>query len=65
MGARYVECSSKEMNGVHELFDLAVTIAVDEGEKKPSWGTTSEGNSNGNSNNGEKRRRKRNQCLIL
>ena len=28
MGAIYVECSSKEMNGVHEVFELAVTTAV-------------------------------------
>lgn len=28
MGATYVECSSKEMNGVHEIFDMAVNTAV-------------------------------------
>ena len=28
MGAMYVECSSKEMTGVHEIFDLAVDTAV-------------------------------------
>lgn len=28
MGATYVECSSKEMLGVHEIFDLAVDTAV-------------------------------------
>lgn len=28
MGATYVECSSKEMTGVHEIFDLAVDTAV-------------------------------------
>ena len=28
MGAAYMECSSKEMNGVHEIFDTAVSITV-------------------------------------
>ena len=28
MGATYVECSSKEMAGVHEVFELAVETAV-------------------------------------
>lgn len=28
MGATYVECSSKEMSGVHEVFELAVDTAI-------------------------------------
>ena len=28
MGAMYVECSSKEMKGVDEVFELAVNTAV-------------------------------------
>ncbi|RPA93417.1 ras-domain-containing protein [Choiromyces venosus 120613-1] len=28
MGARYAECSSKEMTGIHEVFDLAMDMAV-------------------------------------
>ena len=28
MGALYMECSSKEMSGVHEVFDTAIDIAV-------------------------------------
>jgi len=28
MGARYVECSSKTMTGVEDVFDLAVNMAV-------------------------------------
>ena len=28
MGAMYVECSSKEMSGVHEVFELAVDTAI-------------------------------------
>ncbi|KAI9679006.1 MAG: Rho GTPase [Bathelium mastoideum] len=32
MGAAYMECSSKEMNGVHEIFETAVSITVGAGE---------------------------------
>ena len=28
MGAMYMECSSKEMNGVHEIFETAIDTAV-------------------------------------
>lgn len=28
MGAKYMECSSKEMTGVHEIFDTAIDITV-------------------------------------
>lgn len=28
MGAVYMECSSKEMNGVEDIFDKAITMAV-------------------------------------
>lgn len=28
MGAMYMECSSKEMNGVHEIFDTAIDVTV-------------------------------------
>ena len=30
MGARYMECSSKEMKGVEEIFATAIDIAVNE-----------------------------------
>jgi Ras homolog gene family, member A len=55
MGAQYVECSSKEMNGVEEVFELAVTMAVGDESK----GTSS------SSRNGGIRKRKRNGCKIL
>jgi len=35
MGAMYVECSSKEMRGVDEVFQLAVNTAV--GIEEQGW----------------------------
>lgn len=35
MGAMYMECSSKEQDGVEEIFDTAVTIAVGDEWKTP------------------------------
>lgn len=35
MGAAYMECSSKEQDGVEEIFDAAVTMAVGEEHKEP------------------------------
>jgi Ras homolog gene family, member A len=28
MGARYMECSSKEMIGVHDIFEIAINTVV-------------------------------------
>ncbi|KAI9679522.1 MAG: Rho GTPase [Caeruleum heppii] len=38
MGATYVECSSKEMSGVHEIFERAVNMAVGEELKRAQPG---------------------------
>lgn len=35
MGAMYMECSSKEQDGVEEIFDMAVTLAVGDEYKTP------------------------------
>jgi len=35
MGALYMECSSKEQDGVEEIFDQAVTMAVGDEHKPP------------------------------
>ncbi|KAI9836461.1 MAG: hypothetical protein M1819_001493 [Sarea resinae] len=61
MGATYCECSSKEMNGVDDIFDLAVTMAVGVEERKVS-GYGPSGYSSGSS--GSKRSRNR-KCTIL
>lgn len=36
MGAMYMECSSKEQDGVEEIFDQAVTMAVGDEYKEPA-----------------------------
>jgi Ras homolog gene family, member A len=43
MGARYVECSSKEMRGVDQVFELAVNTVIEVEEssyddRKPTSG---------------------------
>ena len=67
MGAIYVECSSKEMTGVHEIFDLAVDTAVgreiamrDRKQTQQSFG----GNSAASGVVREKKSKKR-ECRIL
>ena len=66
MGAIYVECSSKEMNGVHEVFELAVDTAVGREikmkEERERW--TSSNGSGGVMSGGGKRREKKG-CRIL
>ncbi|TKA65084.1 hypothetical protein B0A49_06186 [Cryomyces minteri] len=60
MGAIYTECSSKEMSGVHEIFETAVNIAVGEewrGPETKGASTTSPGVG--------KKQKKRSQCKIL
>ncbi|KAL9633984.1 MAG: hypothetical protein Q9164_004366 [Protoblastenia rupestris] len=67
MGAIYMECSSKEMSGVHEVFELAVDTAVrremqikDEREKLAQHS----GGGGGSIGSGGKRGKKR-DCRIL
>ena len=65
MGATYVECSSKEMSGVHEVFDLAVDTAVgreiaikESIQRQTQFGSNIAGN-------GNKRSKRRGPCSIL
>lgn len=55
MGALYMECSSKEMNGVHEIFETAINTVVAEQEgllpQTPSHGKPSSSGNNANSGN--------------
>lgn len=64
MGAKYVECSSKEMHGVDDVFELAVNTVVDvEPQGRSSRCNTSSGHGGGGGG-GRKKIRKR-TCKIL
>jgi hypothetical protein len=73
MGAKYMECSSKEWIGVEEIFDSAIVDAVAAGEElearmkgvsTPEEGRGS-GASKGSSGKSSKRRRGGKGCRIL
>ena len=68
MGATYVECSSKEMSGVHEVFELAVDTAVGReiAMKERQTQTQSGGNlAMGGTGASNKRSKRRGPCSIL
>ncbi|KAI9722003.1 MAG: hypothetical protein M1812_001963 [Candelaria pacifica] len=58
MGATYMECSSKEMTGVDEIFESAVTMAIGEEKKNRSHG-------GGVSNSGGMKKSRKRSCKIL
>jgi Ras family protein A len=61
MGARYMECSSKENIGVEEIFDQAVIMCCEQDEAEKEAGAT--GRSSGLSS--ERRRKKKGGCKFL
>ncbi|PGG99430.1 GTP-binding protein rhoC [Polytolypa hystricis UAMH7299] len=65
MGAIYVECSSKEMRGVDEVFELAVDTAIgmEEGWKNSRGSATAAGGSGGGVSGGKKVKKR--TCKIL
>ena len=67
MGATYVECSSKEMDGVHEIFERAVDTAVNREiamkERRPL--PQQSGSSGLDQNGGKSKRKRRGPCTIL
>ena len=69
MGAIYVECSSKEMQGVHEVFDLAIDTTVEREikikEEKERWAANGGGGGGGQLGGGERHHKKRKGCVIL
>jgi len=66
MGATYVECSSKEMEGVHEIFDMAVDTAVgQEVAMKARKPLPQQQGGGGNGVVGGRKGRKRGPCSIL
>lgn len=62
MGARYMECSSKEMAGVHEIFETAIDTAVRGADDEITETSTG----NGVAKTGAPaKRKKRSNCKIL
>ena len=61
MGAMYMECSSKEMHGVHEIFETALDVSIrgrdDDGSEK--------GGAGGKMGGPVVKRKKRSKCIIL
>ena len=67
MGAMYVECSSKEMTGVHEIFDLAVDTVVSReiAMKDRKQTQQSFGENGAPAGNGRGRKSRKGNCRIL
>ena len=68
MGATYVECSSKEMLGVHEIFDLAVDTAVGreiQMKERKQTQTSSFRGTGAAAGAGREKKSKRRECRIL
>jgi Ras homolog gene family, member A len=68
MNAQYMECSSKEMSGVDEIFERAILTVVANDRKNIEAAAASAGGSGGNSTSipgvGVPKRKKR-KCHIL
>jgi len=62
MGALYMECSSKEQDGVEEIFDQAVTMAVGDEYKAPAESSDAPRPA---FTTGGKKTKKREKCTIL
>ncbi|KAK3047007.1 RHO4 protein [Extremus antarcticus] len=60
MGAMYMECSSKEMTGVHEIFETAIDTAVRGREEEDAHAGGATGRSSAPA-----KRKKRSNCKIL
>ncbi|KAK1061757.1 RHO4 protein, partial [Friedmanniomyces endolithicus] len=70
MGALYMECSSKEMSGVHDIFETAIDIAVrgqdDSAEAEAAMRNGGGGRSGGGGGGVmPAKRKKRSNCKLL
>lgn len=59
MGAMYMECSSKEMTGVHDIFEIAIDTAVRGREEPQSAGAQTQSGAM------PAKKKKSRQCTIL
>jgi len=67
MGATYMECSSKEQDGVEEIFDMAVTMSVGD-DYKTAEDTKTPTSSRGTAPafpTGGNKKKKRSGCKVL
>lgn len=64
MGALYMECSSKEMTGVHEIFETAIDIAV-RGDDDDREENSRSGSRSGAGPSVPARKKKNRSCKIL
>lgn len=60
-----MECSSKEMTGVHEIFDTAIDIAVRGREEEEDTNNVASGGHGSGRGGAPAKRKKRSQCKIL
>ncbi len=67
MGARYAECSSKELRNVHNIFKEAIdfVIANDPSNQKRESPTSSGGGGGGGGVGGGMPKKKKRSCKIL
>lgn len=64
MGAMYMECSSKEMTGVDEIFDRAIQTVVENDRSNATQDFVGQGQAVGSARVGGMKRKKRN-CGFL
>ena len=65
MGAMYMECSSKEMTGVHEIFETAIDTAVRGREEEEVGAVGGQSGGSGRGGAGPQKKKKRSNCKIL
>jgi Ras family protein A len=66
MGAMYMECSSKEQDGVEDIFDMAVTMAVGDDENENDQKTPEEtGVPRSTFPSSKKKSKKQSKCTVL
>lgn len=66
MGARYMECSSKEMTGVEEIFSEAInTVVANDKSNQPEMHSRSSGGGGGHGQQMGGMKRKKRNCRFL